>query len=716
MWNEWKPAAGVIPWPATHASKNASEHAAPCAIRLLRCKGVEDKESSRKLFSCGGGGRGWPAAGTMVLGSASTSSLQGARGRDLHARPYVKAGRKRWPPVHESSQREDSKSGCHDSLAATRDEHAVLSDALQLQIRRKCAWPSAQSVWAGPHIGWYKGGRRYRGVVWDDTVFEEGCHATLYSGDEANPYLAQVLYLWENAATAEPMITCRWFYRQQDVPVALLDSLSKSCPGNHPNGGTSNGSRRALRPNEIFCSNVTDDNPVASLAGLCKVEWVMQPGATASRGPPATGGHPCHGKETAAAHFARPDGNDRAHAVKHVCKRSYSPAEGVFRVLSPQEGRAGIASNAATSRSLACTEAFRKWRHEPGSGQIIQAGSEWYEGGERAQDTLAEESVYRAGCSKAKTPKAPPQDCHSKRKSSKQAAEDPAQQLQLSTSCSQNECTVLNQDAPSAKRRRAVRGQRGEGDMDAGVILNGQDCDHTIGFPRSEECCVLSDSGELRDMDSPCVEGDQGGFEWVGAVLKAAQGRRYYSCMRTPAGEHVPLGATVSVWAPKGRPQFLAKVVAMWENDEGGHKMYECRWFFRPSQALPAAALQEARQLVHPREVFWSDEFDVNHVNTIAARTIVAPRDILPADFDLDSLRLGGHFFYSRKYERAARRLLRLDPGPASARNSKAGAGGSRECGAAAEEMPALSEDVLVLLRNADRKQAASSVPAGGSP
>ena len=656
--------------------------------------------------------------------------------------------------MHESSQR--MKRGCHDSQDSRRDEHAVLSDALQLQIRRKCAWPSAQSVWAGPHIGWYKGGRRYRGVVWDDTVFEEGCHATLYSGDEENPYLAQVLYLWENAATAEPMITCRWFYRQQDVPVALLDSLSKSCPGNHPNGGTSNGSRRALRPNEIFCSNVTDDNPVASLAGLCKVEWVIQPGAPASQGPAARHGLPCQGKKLAAAHFAGPDGNDRAHAVKHVCRKSYSPAEGVFRVLSPQEGRAGIASNAATSRSLACTEAFRKWRHEPGSGQIIQAGSEWYEGGERAQDTLAEESVYRAGCSKAKTPKAPlhgtralpelkatgdtfrtrkcptggleqaaqammdrgmeAQDCHSKRKSSKQAAEDPAQQLQLSTSCSQNECTVLNQDAPSAKRRRAVRGQRGEGDMDAGVILNGQDCDHTIGFPRSEECCVLSDSGELRDMDSPCVEGDQGGFEWVGAVLKAAQGRRYYSCMRTPAGEHVPLGATVSVWAPKGRPQFLAKVVAMWENDEGGHKMYECRWFFRPSQALPAAALQEARQLAHPREVFWSDEFDVNHVNTIAARTIVAPRDILPADFDLDSLRLGGHFFYSRKYERAARRLLRLDPGPASARNSKAGAGGSRECGAAAEEMPALSEDVLVLLRNAGRKQAASSVPAGGSP
>jgi len=37
--------------------------------------------------------------------------------------------------------------------------------------------------------------------------------------------------------------------------------------------------------------------------------------------------------------------------------------------------------------------------------------------------------------------------------------------------------------------------------------------------------------------------------------------RRYYSCMRTPAGETVPVGSSICVYAPRGQPSFLAQVL-----------------------------------------------------------------------------------------------------------------------------------------------------------
>jgi len=38
----------------------------------------------------------------------------------------------------------------------------------------------------------------------------------------------------------------------------------------------------------------------------------------------------------------------------------------------------------------------------------------------------------------------------------------------------------------------------------------------------------------------------------------------------------------------------------------------------------------QEEQLQHPREVFYSDEFDVNYVNTIECRTIVVHSQTLP--------------------------------------------------------------------------------------
>ena len=175
------------------------------------------------------------------------------------------------------------------------------------------------------------------------------------------------------------------------------------------------------------------------------------------------------------------------------------------------------------------------------------------------------------------------------------------------------------------------------------------------------------------------TDGDPGDFEWVGDMLRNEEGRRYYSSLRTPAGVEVPLGSTILVYAPRGQPPFLAQVEAMWENEGDKLKQYRCRWFFRPNQAFQASALQEVQQLQHPREVFYSDELDVNYVNTIHGRTIVVHRDTLPPDFNLDSLRVGDHFFYRSKYDRKTRHFVPVEP-PHGARNRMT-VGGQGLCG-----------------------------------
>jgi hypothetical protein len=209
------------------------------------------------------------------------------------------------------------------------------------------------------------------------------------------------------------------------------------------------------------------------------------------------------------------------------------------------------------------------------------------------------------------------------------------------------------------------------------------------------------------------TDGDPGDFEWVGDMLRNEEGRRYYSSLRTPAGVEVPLGSTILVYAPRGQPPFLAQVEAMWENEGDKLKQYRCRWFFRPNQAFQASALQELQQLQHPREVFYSDELDVNYVNTIQSRTIVVHRDTLPPDFNLDSLRVGDHFFYRSKYDRKTRHFVPVEP-PPGARNrmmvgrqgqcSKGGGArhgvGEGEANVCAVQAAVLAGDISILLQN----------------
>ena len=210
------------------------------------------------------------------------------------------------------------------------------------------------------------------------------------------------------------------------------------------------------------------------------------------------------------------------------------------------------------------------------------------------------------------------------------------------------------------------------------------------------------------------------GYTWVGDALKAENGRRYYAKLRTPAGDEVLVGSAICVYAPRGLPAFLAQVVAMWENESDNLKQYRCRWFFRPNQALQASALQEACKLQHPREVFLSDEFDTNYVNTIESRTIVMHGDLLPPAFDLDSLRVGGHFFYRSKYERQTRTFIPVKPPSKPSSSSIArGRGGGAVASAASkvlsggkgykeaiddmQEVLVLQEDINILLRCENR-------------
>ena len=105
------------------------------------------------------------------------------------------------------------------------------------------------------------------------------------------------------------------------------------------------------------------------------------------------------------------------------------------------------------------------------------------------------------------------------------------------------------------------------------------------------------------------------------------------------------------------------------------------------------------QQLRHPREVFYSDESDINYVTTIASRTVVVHRDCLPPDFDLDSLRVGDHFFYRSKYERKTRSFIPVDA-PGRHVDGGRGEGGGGVGGAGAAQVGVLEEDIETLLRN----------------
>ena len=153
--------------------------------------------------------------------------------------------------------------------AFTKDGHAVFAGE-PLQLSKKSKEGSIR--WVGPPLGKHAGGLRYKGVIFNDWYVEEGCQVQLHSDEGPTPYLARVEYLWEHASTAEPMVTCRWFYRREDVPSKVFDKSAKG--GVRSNCWTvrkGGGRPKEVLDNEVFLSNVMDDNTVETIIGLCEV-------------------------------------------------------------------------------------------------------------------------------------------------------------------------------------------------------------------------------------------------------------------------------------------------------------------------------------------------------------------------------------------------------------------------------------------------------------
>lgn len=87
----------------------------------------------------------------------------------------------------------------------------------------------------------------------------------LQSEVETLPYIARVEYLLEHPSSLEPMMTCRWFYRSVDVPGKLFDKTVKGARGSQWSIRKGSGRVRQVLPNEVFMSNFTDENAIATV-------------------------------------------------------------------------------------------------------------------------------------------------------------------------------------------------------------------------------------------------------------------------------------------------------------------------------------------------------------------------------------------------------------------------------------------------------------------
>ncbi|EKX44219.1 hypothetical protein GUITHDRAFT_153094, partial [Guillardia theta CCMP2712] len=60
-----------------------------------------------------------------------------------------------------------------------------------------------------------------------------------------------------------PMVTCRWFYRPSDLPASLREKWAM---------GLNKGANKKQKSfPEVFISNTIDENPIASVQGLCEI-------------------------------------------------------------------------------------------------------------------------------------------------------------------------------------------------------------------------------------------------------------------------------------------------------------------------------------------------------------------------------------------------------------------------------------------------------------
>lgn len=222
-------------------------------------------------------------------------------------------------------------------------------------------------------MGKHEGGLRYRGIIISDSYVEEGCQVLMHSDEGPKPYLARVECLWEHPATSEPMVTCRWFYRREDVPCKLFEKPSKGVRSNCWTIRKGSGRPKEVFDNEVFMSNIMDDNPVDTIIGLCDVyigKKVLDHGAGSPRGKHGdcleeqsrsrTGGLGAGGESDAKRtgkdeqgsegkgkneKISAAEARDRAAASleKYVCRMSYAPVEVCVHSLKRTRARTLLA-------------------------------------------------------------------------------------------------------------------------------------------------------------------------------------------------------------------------------------------------------------------------------------------------------------------------------------------------------------------------------------
>eukprot|EP00960_Hanusia_phi_P063920 765625-Hanusia_phi.AAC.1 len=195
-----------------------------------------------------------------------------------------------------------------------------------LPLKRAMLNDDEEFRWVGRPIAESKRGKCYRGIIWDDTYFEEGCYVHLYAGG-GESYIARAERLWERKDDKMPMLTCRWFYRPSDLPASLREKWALGL-----NKGVSK--KNKAFP-EVFISNTIDENPIASVQGLCEI--LISSDSDESKS------------------FMQND-----EVVVYTCCKRYDPQASLLNPLTEKDLRHGKRAAVASSRSHSFTKAYSK--------------------------------------------------------------------------------------------------------------------------------------------------------------------------------------------------------------------------------------------------------------------------------------------------------------------------------------------------------------------
>ncbi|EKX32476.1 hypothetical protein GUITHDRAFT_121371 [Guillardia theta CCMP2712] len=173
-----------------------------------------------------------------------------------------------------------------------------------------------EGIWIGEPAGKWKGNTLYVGVVLRGKYYASGADVYIRGEEGERQYIARITRMYERASDSARMIGCRWYYRSDETN--LNKDKKKSSSG--------------ANDQELYISDVVDDNPVNTIEDLCNVRakfliedmnaWLQQR-------------------------------NNFTYSLKYV------PTLGVARELSDKDIRDSKAAFAANSRSERLTQAYQ---------------------------------------------------------------------------------------------------------------------------------------------------------------------------------------------------------------------------------------------------------------------------------------------------------------------------------------------------------------------